>query len=299
MAVGIEKFESFFNYNLEIKKILHKLVPTDEKGYDKEYIIKYNEQLYNALEMIEYYLVRTLTNFGLDSYIEFVSQKFKGYKKKINGCYDFAKLSATYNFYFADMNQDYINEINNEIKGHTLWSTFDLFKNSQTINEMLHFIHHYITNNERLYSQLPKIAEKVNIGGQPITLCGRENKYAKELFEHFPLQMSCGITDIVSVADNKVIMMVRDKGHALSIEVDVFDDMCLVNYYIPKICNFNMVNELKGVNPVNSKSKFTTGQFHTTKETLAQDIYSFIDKVPDDSHMYIEGGSNYEIGRSY
>lgn len=89
-------------------------------------------------------------------------------------------------------------------------------------------------------------------------------------------------------------MMVRDRGHALSIEIEKENDKYYVKYFIPKICNIDMVNSLKGVNKVTRDSKYTVGVFETDLERLPFEIINFISKVPMDNHMFIEGGKFYE-----
>lgn len=298
MHGGIEKFENFFKRDLEMKMMLQKLFPTTDKGYDGESVIKYNEELTNSLEIMEYYIVRTMTEFdNFFSYIPDIKKKFQEFRKQIETCFDYKKLSGYYTKIFADMDPGYINEINSEVFGYYLFSKSGLINKAATINEMFHFIHHYITNTEHYYNQIPKLGQKMLANEEAITLYGKENEYSKKLFEQIPLDLNCGMTDIMSLSNNKIIMLIRDKGHALSIEIDISDDMCLVNYFIPKVCNVDIVNSLKGVNPVNENSKFTTGQFHTDKVNLIKNIYDFIAKVPGDAEMFIEGGKYYDAGK--
>ena len=77
-------------------------------------------------------------------------------------------------------------------------------------------------------------------------------------------------------------MMVRDRGHALSIEIEKENDKYYVKYFIPNINNVDMVNELKGVRKVNDQSKFTTGIFETNLENLTSNLTDFIGHVPTD-----------------
>lgn len=88
--------------------------------------------------------------------------------------------------------------------------------------------------------------------------------------------------------------MVRDRGHALSIEVDIENDKCMVRYHIPKICNTKMVNELKGVKEVDNQSSYTIGMFETKKELIGLEIYDLISNVPMDIDMHKEGGLLYD-----
>ena len=143
---------------------------------------------------------------------------------------------------------------------------------------------------------MPKLDEKVNNYNETITLCGKENEVAKTIFEVFPSNLSCGVTDIMAL-NNKILIMVRDKGHALTIEIDTSTDKYLVTYFIPKLCNILMIRNLRGIGNIDLESNFAVGMFETNKENIGKDIIDFINSVPEDIHMSIEGGTLYEKER--
>lgn len=88
--------------------------------------------------------------------------------------------------------------------------------------------------------------------------------------------------------------MVRDLGHALTIEIMKQKEKYEVSYFIPKICNIIMVNKPKGVRKVDYDSQYTRGAFDTIKAELASEIVKIIDGVPMDDDMFIEGGIYYD-----
>ena len=88
--------------------------------------------------------------------------------------------------------------------------------------------------------------------------------------------------------------MIRDLGHALTIEIDIEDNKCMIRYFIPKICNIDMINSLKGVKKVKKGDNYTVGMFECTLEKLPFELVDFISKVPTDMDMYKEGGIFYE-----
>jgi len=178
------------------------------------------------------------------------------------------------------MSEELVNEVGENCVGYKIFRGVDLSK-AKSLNEILHVVHQTIVNNEKNLSNLPKIDEKTNDNGASITLYGNLNELSSIIFNQFPQELSCGITDIVSL-NNSVIMMVRDRGHALSIEIEKENDKYYVKYFIPKINNIDMVNELKGVRKVNEDSKFTTGIFETSIEALSYNLTNFISKVPTD-----------------
>lgn len=73
-------------------------------------------------------------------------------------------------------------------------------------------------------------------------------------------------------------MMVRDKGHVLSIEITYEDKDVVVEYFIPKLCNIDMVNVLPGVIKVNEDVPMnvgTTGRFVVSKKRITFDAWRF------------------------
>ena len=88
--------------------------------------------------------------------------------------------------------------------------------------------------------------------------------------------------------------MCRDKGHALSIEVDIEGDKSMIRYFIPKVCNPVLVNELKGVNQVKQDAQFANGRFEVATEDLPMELFDFIAKVPADKEMFVFGGWHYQ-----
>ena len=93
---------------------------------------------------------------------------------------------------------------------------------------------------------------------------------------------------MVCVDENKLLMMIRDRGHALSMEITLKDDKARVEYYIPKICSVNMVNELPGINKVNETSVGATGVYEMDVDSLSTGIIDFINKVPTDRDLVRE-----------
>lgn len=50
---------------------------------------------------------------------------------------------------------------------------------------------------------------------------------------------------MVAISERKLLMMVRDRGHALSIEITLNGQNARLEYFIPKVCNVDMVNNLQ------------------------------------------------------
>ena len=131
---------------------------------------------------------------------------------------------------------------------------------------------------------IPLVCEKINKYDYPIRLRGLNVDKFNKVYDKFPFDLDCGDTDMVVVSENKLIMMVRDRGHALSMEITINKDKAKIEYFIPKICSINMVNELPGINKANENSVGATGVFEIDTNNLDTDIFNFINKVPTDSY---------------
>ena len=254
MKISIESIEYFFKTDLEIKKLLYKTDIPFDHNYDKEYLASYADKLYNSLQTINYYFVKIINDLKMGyNYVEYINYLFKEYNKKLLLCgTDFNKLSNFYTENIGGMRENFIDLVKDNCCGYKIDRGLNIFYEAKTVNELLHFIHHSIVNNEDYYQSMPKIEEKSNNDDYPITLYGNENEISRKIYDNFPLDLNVAFTDILSLKD-KVLIMVRDRGHALSIEIDVNENECDVSYFIPKICNVEMVNQLKGIDSTSKK----------------------------------------------
>ena len=294
MEDGLNNMEKFLKYNLEIKKILYDVTPKDMDRYNKEAIMEYSDKLFKALNDIEYYMNSILTSFSFsENDKNYLKNFIKTLKQELIKCgYYFNKLSTFYEVCFANMTEELVNEVGENCVGYYLFGGVPLSK-AKSLNEILHIIHQTIINDEKNLNSLPKLREKKNKEGWLISLYGRDRIIANKIFNGFPLELSCGHTEIVSLNNDNVIMMVRDRGHALSIEIEKENDKYYVKYFIPKICNVDMVNNLKGVRKVTKNQKFTTGIFETNINDLSFNLVDFISKVPTDDDIPIKDGGLY------
>ena len=289
--MDLQKLEDFFKYDLKIKEKLHKSAPDDRYKNDSDYVSKYSDLLNETLKNLEFYMEKISSCLNIKYKDEF-KKLFKIYKHKLHECgLNYSKLKTFYNVCLANMSEELIEQTRTTYVGYSDFMTLN-FKNAQSINEILHVMHSYVTNNEAFYQSINNISTKKNSNGNDINLLGKENDLAKKIYEDYPIDMECGDTDILSL-NNKIMIMVRDRAHALTIEISVEENKCFVQYFIPKICNALMINKLKGVDQVTNKDKYTIGQFETSFENLSKDIIELIGKVPTDEAMYMIGGKFY------
>ena len=297
MQENLELMERFFKYNLEMKRILHQTVPKEENLYNKEYSIEYSDKLFQALNDIEYYINVLLEKFDFSENDKNYFNKFiKALKSELINCgYDFYKLKEFYEVCISNMDEKLVNKVGSEIKGGGYLSSGVSLSEAKTINEVMHIVHQTIVNNENNYRNLPIVAQKQNYEGYNVTLYGKDSELAKNIFNLIPYTFSSDYIEIMSLSNDKIVMMVRDVGHALSIEIEKdSENNYNIKYFIPKICNVDMVNSLKGVSKVTKESKYTVGLFGSTFEKLPYDLVDLMSRVPTDIDMYKEGGIFYD-----
>lgn len=294
MEDKLKKLEKFFDNDLKIKYILNDY-PTN---YGFEGAFEYVENFIKKLDEAKNLLMEMLETISSDlTLINHLEKLFDYYKQALTNCnYDPKKLVYFYQTCISNMDPALIDEINRNIVGYTLFNDYyGPFLKSKTLNEMTHVLHTYIVNSEVFYQMMPLLAQRDEPGIDEINLRGRPNEHATAIFKNITRELGCGKTDILSLSNNKIMIMIRDIGHALTIEIELEGNQAFVSYFIPKICNINMVNALKGVTPVkvnddNSFMKYTHGSFQVPVEDLTLEVINLIGGVPQDRHMFIEGG---------
>lgn len=170
-----------------------------------------------------------------------------------------------------------------------------LIQKASTVTEMLHLVHFYITNNDEILWGLPVVDSKSN-GDDSYTMFGEETKVGRRIFDAINEKTTpMGNTAIVCLKD-RTLLMARDMGHALMVDIEHNDDYYMARYFIPKICNVYQVNALKGIHPVPMPKKEeeavlidtgATGEFEIDNiDNIGQEVVKdFIEKVPTDSEM--------------
>lgn len=65
-------------------------------------------------------------------------------------------------------------------------------------------------------------------------------------------------------------MMLRDFGHATTLDINIENDEAWIEYFIPKVCNYLMVNELPGVRKVDKSSNWAKGTLRVKVSELGE-----------------------------
>ncbi len=299
----LQKFNDFMNADLIIKNIIAICEPKEEYGYNEESIINYQDKLLKSLQEIKSQFNKILDCFedsiqnklSGNSLHNQVEDIFNSYKEKLTNCIPtYENLKNLYQICFANMNKELIFNLRSKCKGYTVFngSLFpeSFLKYSTSINDLLHIFHVCFMNSEYRYRAIPVLEEKQAEFDEEdkITLRGVPNERAKQIYDNIPYKV--GETDIVAFPNGKIIMMIRDVGHATTIEIDdVKDDgRTWIRYFIPKICNLDMVKEIQGCGITyddNHKPIFATGSIDT--QNVAKDVIDLIEKIPTDADMIL------------
>lgn len=286
---NLETLKNFIKTDLNIKNDLLELAPNKTDNFDESSKINYIDKLYKSLKDLEFDFKSSLKGFNFDNKInESLTEFFNKETEKLAiSNYNNINCNEIYQNNFSDMSKTFIEDVKKTFVGYTSFNENDLntsIKEAKTINELLHTCHSYIMNNQSILSSITKISEKQNQFKYPISLYGEQTKAAEELFNNFPMDLDVGWTDIISLED-QIFMMVRDRGHALTIDIDTSKDDYLIKYFVPKLCNEEMIKALPGVNKDNISQNGASGCFQCKNTEFTNKLFSFIEKVPTDNDI--------------
>lgn len=286
-----DKIERFFAADMCVKKDMHSLVPTDADLYTMDAMVEYMDMLYRGLKDLrtEFKFMGRNIDLGKDT-LGKMDAFFKGLiDESVNLRYDSSTIKRFFNDKISYMREEFVKDVKMNFAGYTSFASVDsYFGNCTTVNEVLHLLHMYVSNNEEILHSL-NVIDSRDIAGYSLTLYGKPSPDTKEIFDSFPSNTGSGDTDLIGLPSvNKSLMMIRDKGHALSIEITYEEENAVVEYFIPKLCNIDMVNALPGVIKVNEDTPInvgTTGRFVVSKKELPLMLGDFVSKVPTDADM--------------
>ena len=209
--------------NYKIKKELFDLRPslaTDSLSEDA--IVKYTDEAYDTLRFIIKTLKIIIRPYDRwDKFAKKIDELGQIWITKFTSCkLDLDKLRAFYNDYVTNMSPELVSTVKKSFCAYS-WLNNEVQKplaKCHTINEMLHIMHFYVMNDEANLHRLNIIDEKsTGYLDEQITLYGEVNDIARKIYDNIPGDLDIGATDIVSLGKyGKVIMMVRNLGHALT-----------------------------------------------------------------------------------
>ena len=249
---------------------------------------RYSYNLIKELDTIKDYFFWIIDTYNMTPYLkDVINNSFNEYNEKLlNSNYDYDKLTRIYQECILKMTVGLEKELQKNLFGYNInRKEVKSFEKCKTINDYLHAFHFYIVNNEKIFHSMPIIDRKINKDDEPIILFGKENDLSRDLFNKYPVELGTGEVDILSF-DDHLLMMIRDVGHALSVDSTIENDNIRVSYFVPKSCNIEKVNKLKGVTKLDplTSDMFspTNGEFVCKKEDFTSEMIDFISNVPTD-----------------
>lgn len=280
-----EALKQFFRNDIKTKNTMIQLAPTELDDMNVESRISYIDSLYKQLEEFEMEFIDTFMGLGLPA-IQTVKNYFSKVKSEVVEFNYKNSVREIYKKLIANMNPKLVEEVKKSFAGYKTSSKMNfgnIISQAESINEILHIVHSYITNNEEIMKSMPLIDEKTNDYGYTISLRGERTEEAQSMFAQFPLDLDVGCTDIISM-QNRILMMVRDRGHALTIDIGQGEGKNRsIRYFIPKLCNERMIRNLPGINSVTNSG--ANGMFEVDQEGVFNALFNFIEHVPTDDDI--------------
>ena len=280
-----ENFKQFFYLDMKVKQQMMLLAPKETDDYDEETRLKYVNTLYKSIETIGNKLKKIMGQFVpgfdiiMDKKINETAETL--YKNKIER----GTIQDLYRKSISSMDEKLVEEVKKNFVGYINPDFNEIFQKSNTLNEMLHICHSYIMNNKEILQKIPIVQKKENERKQPIYLRGENTEFGLKILESIPTDIDSYSTDLVAV-DNKVFMMIRDLGHALTVELEKEEkDNVMIRYFVPKICNEEMIRNLPGIDVKTINDNGAYGSFETLEKDISREISDFLEKVPTDEDI--------------
>ena len=275
-----EALKRFFKSDMKIKEAMSKLAPTE---MDQENEIEYIDKLYRFIKETESQFMNISQDFKFGTRtIQSLKDFFaKAEESFLSNAYKDGNVQSMFMKQISNMDENLIEEVKENFVGYAplrAGHLSELINKARTVNELLHVIHSYIINNENILQAMPIIATKRNgVSRDPMVLYGEKTELAQKLFDAIPSDLDCGYTDIISMQD-RILMMIRDRGHALTIDIDSADEKgdILVKYFVPKLCNEEMIKRLPGVGNISPNG--ASGIFICKEDELSKRLFDFIGK---------------------
>lgn len=287
---NFKKIENFFQIDLIIKNLINNTFPNNADKNNPGDIISYVQKLSDTIDRIELLFLRAVRSFELGSNIEkFIENTFKKYHQQVFECgYNYDRLEHTFIKIFASMSPELVRKVNEDIYGYSCFIDLEgILAQSTSITEILHVFHTFIINNENILR-----SSMVQLEKGRTRLYGEKTQIATSIFDGLDNFMADSEKTILSISDNHIIIMLRDFGHATTLDINIENKNAWIEYFIPKVCNYLMVNSLPGIRKIEEGTYSPTAKGMVVVKTadLPHYVNDFIKKIPTDEDMFKKGG---------
>jgi len=277
---ALAAFEHFFKIDMQIKNSIAKAAPSRADLYDESSRMRYLDQASKDFSGFEPDFQKLAREFKLGEGVEQQTSAFfaRGGEDFAISNFDNRNLGRIYQRKFPQLRDNFIDEVQDDAVGYVLDRNLGkLIGHAESVNELLHAFHSSIMNNESILQKIPELESH-----EDIVLRGEKGGLGEAVYTAIPEDFDAGETDIISIND-KVLMMVRDRAHALMIEAEPLKERpgeMIVHYNLPKVINREMVEALPGIGRISGSG--ASGRFAVPEAEFGERIVDFIKHVPTD-----------------
>lgn len=253
MEQGQELYQSwlkFFSKDLEMKEAMYKMAP-DTRYTGASHAERISDELYYGIRDLKTDLLSAAGPFLSEAEKAYVHQwAHEAQMKVAEAGLDIGKLQKAYRETISDMRPQFVRDVNSQVFGYsTEIDTACPISNAKTFNEILHRVHLYMERNSYLHEQFPQthnVSQDVTVLGEPTALTRQLESSLAPLCDIDNIRHA-GEIAIISINENSALAMFRDIGHSTTFKIDRTEDgQCTLSYYIPKVTNKDMVQQLPG-----------------------------------------------------
>lgn len=273
-------FVDFFQTDMRVKDAIVDAAPSSADFYDQDSRMRYLDRASRGFSDFEPDFQKLAREFRLGEDVEQQTSAFfeRGSEAFATSNLDNDNLNRIYQNQFYQLRDNFIDETQDNAVGYMLDRDLGkLVGHAESVNELLHAYHSSIMNNEAILQKIPELESHDNI-----VLRGEKGGLGEAVYTAIPENFDAGETDIISI-DDKMLMMVRDRAHALMIEAEPLKERpgeIIVHYNLPKIINREMVAALPGIGRIGKSG--ASGRFAVPEAELGEQLVDFIEHVPTD-----------------
>lgn len=276
----LEAFKNFFTMDMRTKEAIAKAAPDMADLYDDDSRMRYLDGLSKEFSGFQYDFQKVAQEFRMgDAVLEATAKFFRrGGESFATGKTDVDAVRRVYDKRFLQMRDDLIENMQKRYGYRVFWKPERIIDQTESVNELLHVFHRSIMGNEDILQRVPARETR-----GMVSLRGEDGRLAKEVYDTIPEDLDIGETDIISV-DDKMLMMVRDRAHALMIEAEPMKEHpgnVIVHYNLPKIINREMVEQLPGIGEISERN--ASGRFEVPEQGFGSQMAEFISWIPTDA----------------
>lgn len=279
----LEAFKHFFETDVKIKEAIADIAPDAADLYDESSRMRYLDQAAREFSDFQPDFQAMIREFQLGENVADSTKDFfnRGEEALATSNFDTDTIARIYQNQFYGMRGGFMDEVQSRAVGYTWFrDPSKLINRADSVNELLHAFHSTIMNNEENLQKIPQLDTKYGV-----TLRGEADGLGSAIYDAIPEDLDIGVTDIISV-DDKALMMVRDRAHALMIEAEPLKERpgeIIVHYNLPKLIDREMVEALPGIGRISKNG--ASGRFAVPEAELGERLVDFIGRVPTDDDL--------------